>query len=187
MFARVSTELSYPTLAALLDRCKQAGGPADLSQAIARAVTFWLEHEQAEHGNPQPAGAQAPAMRGYQWKSLFLPEGTELRTWSYGRPCSARVEGNRIIFNGKSVSPNQMARSFARTMRNAWLDISICRPGETTFTLASVLRRRLASENPQRPTAAGDCGAEARAGWSLPERRSMRHRFADVPFDELAD
>ena len=185
MFATVTTELTYPTLAALLEKSKQAGGPANLSQAIAQAVTFWLEH-----AKQASAGTDAPSMPGYQWKSLFLPEGTELRTWSYGRPRSARVEGNRIMFDGKSVTPNQFARSFARTMRNAWRDLLICRPGDKTFTLACVLRRQLAAEHPQTPARTSGSharGAAAREGWDLPERRSMRCRFNDIAFDELED
>ena len=82
-------------------------------------------------------------MRGYQWKSLFLPEGTILRSWSYGEHNYARVEGDKIMHEGLSVTPNEFARSFARTARNAWFDLSVRRPGDKHFKMADLLRKEL--------------------------------------------
>jgi hypothetical protein len=69
-----------------------------------------------------------------------------LRSWSYGEHNYAIVEGDKIMHDGVSVTPNQFARSFARTARNAWFDLSVRRPGEKRFTIASRLRRELAEE-----------------------------------------
>ena len=73
-------------------------------------------------------------------KSPYQLEGTILRSWSYGEHNYAQVVGDQIIHQGRSVSPNQFARSFARSMRNAWIDLSIRRPGERHYTIASRLR-----------------------------------------------
>ncbi|SEO36543.1 hypothetical protein SAMN05428959_10732 [Duganella sp. CF517] len=49
------------------------------------------------------------------------------------------------IHDGESVSPNQFARSFARTARNAWFDLSVRRPGDRQFKMACVLREEIAA------------------------------------------
>ena len=134
MIARVSVELPSPTYIALLKQLRQTGSAANVSDALGAAVEYWLVEQRR-------MAMEAPeSVRGYQWKSVFLPEGTELRSWSYGQHNYARVEGDQIIHQGLPVSPNQFARAFARTTRNAWTDLSVRRPGESTFTLACVLR-----------------------------------------------
>jgi hypothetical protein len=110
-----------------------------LSAAINAAIELWLA-EQAK----LPAGCDPASVRGYQWKSLFLPEGTVLRSWSYGEHNYARVVGDQIIHEEKAVSPNEFAQSFARTTRNAWTDLYIRRPEDKQFKLASRLRQELA-------------------------------------------
>jgi hypothetical protein len=51
-----------------------------------------------------PGGVGPP--RGYQWKSLFLPEGTVLRSWSYGEHNYAQVQGDHIVHKGRPLTPN---------------------------------------------------------------------------------
>ncbi|MET0322024.1 MAG: hypothetical protein ABW069_14995 [Duganella sp.] len=86
------------------------------------------------------SGAAPASMRGYQWKSLFLPEGTVLRSWSYSEHNYAEVVGDQIIHKGRAVSPNQFAQSFARTTRNAWTDLFVRRPGDKKYAMACRLR-----------------------------------------------
>lgn len=171
-----------------------------MSEALNTALEFWLNAK-----NELPAGADPGGMRGYQWKSLFLPEGTVLRSWSYGEHNYARVEGDQIIHEGRSVSPNQFARHFARTARNAWFDLSVRRPGDKQFKMAGLLRKELARQNqqPAPPVAAAPAPPTARAvpaesaqpdraetvkkadfdgGWDLPERRKFRYRLEDVAY-----
>jgi hypothetical protein len=145
MIARVSVEIPTPTYIALLRQLRQTGSTANISEALGVAVEYWLaEQRRLAPGAPE-------SIRGYQWKSVFLPEGTELRSLSYGQPNSARVEGDQIIYQGRPVSPNQFARAFADTSRNAWNDLSIRRPGESTFTLACVLRKEVERKEAARP------------------------------------
>jgi len=145
MFTTVATSLDTPTLTALLAHCERTGD--DLSSTIAGAVADWLAVQaDLDQCDPRPADQRGPDQcRGYQWKSLFLPEGTLLRSWSHGDCRDAEVIGGRIMHGGTSVSPNQFARSFARTVRNAWRDLRVRRPGDTTFYSASRLRRELAA------------------------------------------
>ena len=131
-----------------------------------------------------------------------------LRSWSYGEHNYARVEGDEIIHEGRAVSPNQFARHFARTARNAWFDLSVRRPGDKQFKMAGLLRKELARQSqqpalpapapaatappPTVPTELAECAQPDRAepvkkadfegGWDLPERRKFRYRLEDVAY-----
>lgn len=114
MFTTVIAQVDPDTLLRLLQHLQRQGNAPDVSAAINTALAFWLDESVKLAAEPRAAG-----QRGYQWKSVFLPEGTILRSWSYGEHNYAQVVGDQIIHQGRSVSPNQFARSFARSMRNA--------------------------------------------------------------------
>lgn len=169
MFTTVTVQLPTHTMLRLVEHLAQRGGTQDISESIATALELWLA------ANGAPTTAAAEAMRGYQWKTLFLPEGTVLRSWSYGEHNYACVEGDKIMHEGASVTPNQFARSFARTARNAWFDLSVRRPGDKHFKIASRLRQELAEEEKARVrsrltlAAAGKPSAVAAAPTPVPE------------------
>jgi hypothetical protein len=201
MFTTVSVQLPHPVLLELIAHLEKHGGQQDLSAAMQAAVELWL----CEQQSPRPG---QPPLHGYQWKSLFLPEGTQLRSWSYGEHNYAEVVGDQIIHNGRAVSPNQFARSFARSNRNAWSDLSVRRPGDKKWTVASRLRRELAAEQGRAELAAAPPAVtvvapaatlppapasvpseppkprqvEAGPEWSLPERRKYRFRMEDIAY-----
>lgn len=139
MKSLVSLQIDTDILLQLITQLRRLGGSQDLSAAITSAVACWLDDSAKVAAGADPAG-----LRGYQWKSLFLPEGTVLRSWSYGEHNYARVEGDQIIHLGRAVTPNQFAQSFARSTRSAWRDLYVRRPGDKQFKLASRLRRELA-------------------------------------------
>lgn len=202
MLLQVDTD----TLLKLIGQLRVRGGSQDISAAITSAIELWLREQ-----SKLAAGSDPASVRGYQWKSLFLPEGTVLRSWSYSENNYARVEGDKIIHKGKAVSPNQFAQSFARTTRNAWTDLYIRRPEDKQFKPACRLRQELAEQakRPAEPTPAPPpdetmlalltaLQAQAhrpeaptapprdttpRAGWNQPERRKYRYRLEDVAFD----
>ncbi|MQA23761.1 hypothetical protein GEV01_30015 [Rugamonas sp. FT103W] len=136
----MTVQLPTDTLLKLIEKLRRRGGSQDISEAMTKAIECWLE---------APArcapGADPEGLHGYQWKTLFLPEGTILKSWSYGENNYARVEGDKIIHNGHAVSPNQFAQSFARSTRNAWQDLFIRRPGDKNFKIACRLRDELAA------------------------------------------
>jgi len=203
MKSTVSVQVDADVMLRLISHLKVRGGAQDVTDAIDSAIDLWLR-AQAQ----LPAGCDPASIRGYQWKSLFLPEGTEIRSWSYGEHNYARVVGDEIIHKGKSVTPNEFAQSFARSMRNAWKDLSIRRPEDKQFKMAHRLRLELAQlkKQPQndasigalltavqaqlqtdQPPAKSTC-SEPRdvtpgEGWNLPERRKFRFRLEDVAFD----
>ena len=149
----VPLQVDTDTLLRLISQLKLRGGTQDISAAINSAIELWLS-EQAKLAK----GCDPANVRGYQWKSLFLPEGTELRTWSYGEHNYARVVGDEIIHKGKPTTPNQFALSFARTTRNAWTDLAIKRPEDKQFKKASLLRTEIKKQQ-QQPAVTGTAAA----------------------------
>ncbi|NRR34105.1 hypothetical protein HSX11_28405 [Oxalobacteraceae bacterium] len=140
MFTIVSVHLHTPVLLQLL-AMEQANEQNTVSSLIGKALELYLSQPPEIRDK---AACQREIIHGYQWKNVFLPEGTVLRSWSYGENNYAVVEGDQLMHAGRSVSPNQFARSFARTFRNAWMDLSIKRPQDKTYIHANRLRRETA-------------------------------------------
>ena len=107
-------------------------------------------------GKPGDSDSPAPSAQGYQWKTLFLPSGTELRMSTREATHHARVEGDDIIFHGRRVSPRGMTLAIAGDGRNAWRDLWLRLPGQSAFWPASRQRRehdRVAAGLPANPAA----------------------------------
>jgi hypothetical protein len=208
MKSTVSLQVDTDTLLRLISQLKLRGGTQDLSEVVTSAIELWLREQ-----SKLAAGTDPASVRGYQWKTLFLPDGTELRSWSYGEYNYARVVGDEIIHKGRSVSPNQFAQAFARSFRNAWMDLYIKRPEDKQFKNAGRLRQELA-EQAARPVVAMPTAPDTAItallaalqhklqappapaeppprprdttpgeGWTLPERRKFRFRIEDVAFE----
>ncbi len=92
---------------------------------------------------PQPAHAPAPPVdtaNGYQWKQVFLPEGTVLRA-SFGRePYYAVVEGSRVMYGEFSLSPSAFANLQGCGNRNAWKAVWLRFPGFKDWVRADECR-----------------------------------------------
>lgn len=125
-----------------LDRfLREIDSPLTATEAATQAIAQWIA---AQRGHPvRPALAP---LRGYQWKTLFLPEGTELRVSSARGSAYARVVGEHIMYEQRSVSPRQLCLSALGSGRNAWRDIWLLLPGEMTWRPASLLRRHASRE-----------------------------------------
>jgi hypothetical protein len=208
MKSTVSLQVDTDTLLRLISQLKLRGGTQDLSEVVTSAIELWLREQ-----SKLATGSDPASVRGYQWKTLFLPDGTELRSWSYGEYNYARVVGDEIIHKGRSVSPNQFAQAFARSFRNAWMDLYIKRPEDKQFKNAGRLRQELA-EQAARPVVAMPTAPDTTItallaalqqklqappppaeppprprdttpgeGWTLPERRKFRFRIEDVAFE----
>ena len=93
------------------------------SEALAQAVRNYLAE-----GHAAAPSTQTPAI-GYQWKQLFLPDGTLLRATTHGKTSYAKVEGHAIISDGKPVTPSQLANRQGG-VRNAWRVLWLRPPGE---------------------------------------------------------
>ncbi|MBY0557294.1 MAG: hypothetical protein K2P77_08840 [Burkholderiaceae bacterium] len=144
MEAWVSVPIESRQIQRLIDQLGLRGGAPDLQQALADAIELWL----VEQRKLQVGGAPC-SVHGYQWKTVFLPDGTLLRTVSYHDEQCARVQGNEIIFNGRVVTPNQLAHWAGRGTRNAWNDIYVRRPQDKFYIHASRLRMLVQQEQAQ--------------------------------------
>lgn len=76
------------------------------------AVTEWL----ARH---TPDVIPMHKTRGYQWKQLFLPDGTVLRTVYQGKNHHCLVEGDTILYSGKETSLSQFVNVIGGVRRSA--------------------------------------------------------------------
>ncbi|TWI66382.1 hypothetical protein IP91_02195 [Pseudoduganella lurida] len=82
------------------------------------------------------------ALRGFQWKNLFLPNGTSLRT-NYANTIEfARVAGDCIVADdGAKLSPSSFANRHDKG-RNAWRMVWLRFPGNEFWVRADDCRRR---------------------------------------------
>jgi hypothetical protein len=81
-----------------------------------------------------------PPLRGFQWKNVFLPEGTNLKT-SYRQATEfAKVTGNCIVSDeGETFTPPYFANRQAKG-RNAWRFVWLRFPGEEHWIRADDYR-----------------------------------------------
>lgn len=101
----------------------------------AAAIREWLVRN-------DPEVFEMPTMSGYQWKHLFLPDGTLLRTIFNGKNFHCHVEGDHIRFNGEIISPSGFANAVGGVRRNAWKAIWILFPDSSVWKLAGTLRTK---------------------------------------------
>ena len=102
---------------------------------VVELVKRWLATETA-----RLALRNGQAMRGFQWKNVFLPEGTALRTSCGDVVDFAKVIGDRIVSDDeKSLTPSMFANRHAKG-RNAWRFVWLRFPGNDHWVRASNYR-----------------------------------------------
>ena len=110
---------------------------------ICEAIRRYLKPPPAADQQPHvPAPAPAPAQSGagYQWKQVFLPDGTRLRASFGGKSYFAMVEGAEIRHGDRPMSPSRFANLQGSGNRNAWKAIWLRLPGSDEWLLADVFR-----------------------------------------------
>jgi hypothetical protein len=100
-------------------------------QVVALAIKHWM------------AGRSGKAAGlGYQWKNLFLPDGTDLRLRYRGVCYYASVKGDQLVYADEPVSPREWTLLVTGGVRNPWRDIWIRHSAAQTWTRASDWRTR---------------------------------------------
>lgn len=131
----MSTEPSYPVHLPIAEalrlkfhlRDTQPG--VDPDAFVVELVQHWLDM----HDERTVLKAEGPAIHGFQWKNLFLPEGTQLRTSYHQKAEFAKVIGDFIVSDdGVSLTPSQFANR-RTTGRNAWRFIWLRFPGNASW------------------------------------------------------
>lgn len=80
------------------------------------------------------------AMHGFQWKNVFLPDGTNLRTSYLHTVDFAKVIGDRILTDdNKSLTPSLFANRHTKG-RNAWRFVWLRFPGQDYWVRADEYR-----------------------------------------------
>jgi hypothetical protein len=121
-------------------RLRNSGDTREPDDVVVVALKAWLGNRQEK------------SIGGYQWKELFLPDGSELRMRFRGAYYYARIDGDQLKYAGEIVSPRGWALMVTGTVRNPWRDIWIRRGINECWTRASMWRS--ASEySPLRPHA----------------------------------
>lgn len=109
-------------------------------EIAAEAIDDWMRLH-------SPGAIPGPATAGVQWKRLFLPNGTLLRTVFDGKNHHCMVEGDALHYDGKAVSPSGFVNAVGGIRRNAWKCTWILFPNTKDWKLADTLRNR---ERPRR-------------------------------------
>jgi len=125
------------TLCRLLQYADAHQAELSAGELAALAIEEWLARTE---------GGNVPCIRlhGYQWKTVFLPEGTQLRAWNRSGFAYAEVIGDSIVHLGDAVSPHQFICRCKGISRSAWAEVSLLFPGENHWKRADVHRRELA-------------------------------------------
>jgi len=138
----MQTQISVPMptelflqLAAFLE---EKGDKRDPVSAVADAVDYWLMN--ADWKEELIQTGPAPDAKGYQWKSLYMPHGTQVRMQYRGEWHYATVEGDQLMYDGTATTPGKFANTVAQSSRSAWRDLWIKRPGDAEWQAAESLR-----------------------------------------------
>ena len=94
MIPLVALPVAPHTMLALLQFIEQSHAPLTPDELADEAIHAWLESRRMEAERPA-----LPVLRGYQWKSLFLPEGTRLRVWCRSENGYAEVIGDGLMYD----------------------------------------------------------------------------------------
>ncbi|HEX9172105.1 MAG TPA: hypothetical protein VF861_05535 [Telluria sp.] len=130
----IEVPIPIPVFQLLCEYMDHKGERRDLGEVAGRAIREWLQS--ANHA-PLEAAAM---LTGYQWKNLFLPSGTVLRTVFKGRHYQAIVQDDVVIFEGRSVSPSEFVNSIGGARRNAWKAVWLLFPSEKIWKMACACR-----------------------------------------------
>ncbi|WP_426164181.1 hypothetical protein ACN9MU_26315 [Pseudoduganella sp. R-32] len=105
-------------------------------------VTDMLNHWLAIELERQSLRERGHAMRGFQWKNVFLPDGTALRTSHCNAIEYAKVVGDHILADdGVRLTPSQFSNRRAKG-RNAWRFVWLRFPGDDFWMRAATCRMR---------------------------------------------
>jgi hypothetical protein len=159
----VTLALPVPTFCRLLQYVDAHPSAANAGEIAAMAIEAWLAGSEAHNTSPL-------RHHGYQWKTVFWPEGTHLRVWNRTGYAYAEVIGDAIVYLGEPVSPHAFICRCKGISRSAWMEVALLFPGEDRWKRADALRsdlhKRPAAPATPAPTAAAPQRAMTLAGFS---------------------
>lgn len=137
---RMKTEIAVPIptdqFLDLVEFLRSKDDPRDPVEVVSIAIMYWMDN-----ADWKPELLVESDARGYQWKNVFLPEGTQIRMQYQSAYSYAKVEGDDLTYQGSPISPGSLAKTIAGGYnRNAWRDLWIKRPEDKEWILADELR-----------------------------------------------
>ena len=123
-------------------------------EIAAEAIDEWTRRH-------NPKALPGPAYAGYQWKGLFLPNGTVLRTVFRGKNYHCIVEGDAILYDGKPISPSGFVNAVGGLRRTAWNCAWILFPESKDWKLAKTLRGDAGASRKRKPRSTAAAAAHA--------------------------
>lgn len=114
------------------------GSSRDPVATVTLAIDYWIQNASDKPDDLLPDVVDAE--KGYRWKQLYLPHGSIIRMKYRGQFHYAKVEGDKIKYEKKVVSPSEFANTVTGTSRNAWRDLEVKRPNDRAWFLADYLR-----------------------------------------------
>lgn len=135
MLTRGIVRVPPTTLLALREHLQFTDSKLSVEQSIVLAIREWLANSGASTSDNG-----ADLLRGYQWKSIFLPHSTQLRMTYDDTTYYAQVVGDDIVYQGRPVSPREFTMAIAGSGRNAWRDIFIRFPESRQWKRANLYR-----------------------------------------------
>ncbi|MTW13824.1 hypothetical protein GM658_24740 [Pseudoduganella eburnea] len=140
-----SLPASFETYQGLGNFMCEQGIKQEMYELVDSIVKEWMERFL-----DRQAHQSASTLDGYQWKCLFLPNGTTLRTVYKRKSYLAHVEGSELRFEGRCVSPGQFVDEVAHCPRNAWRTIWLRYPNEVEWKQAMTLRMKTTDRETKR-------------------------------------
>ena len=138
MKSTIAVPVATQQFIGLVEFLQEKGDPRDPVEVVGTAIEYWLANADWK---PELLATVGHDSRGYRWKRVFLPHGTELRMQYKGRYFYARVDGDDLSYEGRAISPGSLANTIAGGSRNAWRDLWLKRPGDKEWKLADDCRR----------------------------------------------
>ena len=147
-----SVKIPSDLLEALGDDAGHSWSDPAIEPIIHDAIRAWLNRSSAPQSKPS-----ASTDTGFQWKQLFLPEGTRLRAAFKGVAYFADVRGAQIMCGDQSLSPSRFANLHGSGNRNAWQAIWLRFPAEEQWLLADSCREMQLSASQLKLRRSADC------------------------------
>jgi len=146
MNSHISVQIPTEQFLELVEFLRREGDVRDPVEVVSFAVEYFLDNASWK----QDDLLVTHDSRGYQWKNLFLPHGTQIRMQYKGQYFYAKVDGDQLLYEGVPTSPGSLANKIANSSRNAWRDLWIKRPQDKEWKLAADLRQELNPVDPDR-------------------------------------
>ena len=136
MKSQICVPLPTDVFLELVEFLREEKDIRDPVEVVSDAIRYFLDNASWKQDDLLVRSASL----GFQWKSVFLPDGTQIRTSYKGSYFYATVEGDRVMHDGTATTPAAFANKIAGTSRNAWRNLWIKRPEDKEWTLADDLR-----------------------------------------------